>query len=98
MYWNRCYEPWRRHRDTLIKDNLKKRGIEVHTCNGSLLWEPWKIKKDDGTPYKVFTPFYRRGCFNVEAPIAPLPKPESVNYIDDKNHLKLDENQDLHYF
>jgi len=90
VYWNRCYEPWRMHRDTLIKDNLKKRGIEVHTFNGSLLWEPWKIKKDDGTPYKVFTPFYRRGCFNVEAPIAPLPKPESVNYIDDKNHLGID--------
>ena len=91
VYWNRCYEPWRMHRDTLIKDNLKKLGIEVHTFNGSLLWEPWKIKKDDGTPYKVFTSFSRRGCFNAEAPIAPFPKMESVNYIDDKNHLVIDE-------
>jgi len=90
VYWNRCYEPWRMHRDTLIKENLKKRGIEVYTCNGSLLWEPWTIKKDDGTPYKVFTPFYRRGCFNAEAPMPALPKPERVNYIDDKNHLAID--------
>ncbi len=87
VYWNRCYEPWRMNRDTLIKKNLKKQGIEVYTCNGSLLWEPWDIKKDDGTPYKVFTPFYRRGCFNAVAPMSPLPKPERVNYIDDKNHL-----------
>jgi len=35
VYWNRCYEPWRMQRDTIIKENLKKRGIEVHTCNGS---------------------------------------------------------------
>ena len=40
VYWNRCYEPWRMHHDTIIKENLKKREIEVHTCNGSLLWEP----------------------------------------------------------
>ena len=87
VYWNRCYEPWRIHCDTLIKESLEKRGIDVYTYNGSLLWEPWKIHKDDGTPYKVFTPFYRKGCLNAESPIAPLPKPHSVKYIDDKNHL-----------
>ena len=90
VYWNRCYEPWRMHRDTIIKENLKKRGIEVHTCNGSLLWEPWDIKKDDGTPYKVFTPFYRRGCFNAEEPMAPLAKPENINYVDDSGHAGID--------
>ncbi|OED38771.1 deoxyribodipyrimidine photolyase [PVC group bacterium (ex Bugula neritina AB1)] len=90
VYWNRCYEPWRIHRDTLIKERLKSQGVKVYTYNGSLLWEPWNIQKDDGTPYKVFTPFYRRACFNTEAPRAPLPKPESVNYINDKNHLGID--------
>jgi deoxyribodipyrimidine photo-lyase len=70
VYWNRCYEPWRMQRDTLIKESLKKRAIEVHTCNGSLLWEPWNIKKDDGTPYKVFTPFYRKGCWGDAEPRA----------------------------
>ena len=90
VYWNRCYEPWRMQRDTIIKGNLKKRGIEVHTCNGSLLWEPWDIKKDDGTPYKVFTQFYRRGCFNAEEPMAPLAKPENINYVDDSGHAGID--------
>ena len=27
-----------------------------------MLWEPWEVAKDDGTPYKVFTPYFRRGC------------------------------------
>lgn len=90
VYWNRCYEPWRMYRDTLIKENLKKQGIEVHTCNGSLLWEPWDIKKDDGTPYKIFTPFYRRGCFNAEVPMAPLPKRENTSYLDDSGHAGID--------
>jgi deoxyribodipyrimidine photo-lyase len=90
VYWNRCYEPWRMHRDAIIKDNLKKQGIEVHTCNGSLLWEPWDIKKDDGTPYKVFTPFYRRGCLNAAEPMVPLAKPENINYVDDSGHIGID--------
>ena len=90
VYWNRCYEPWRMRRDAIIEDNLERRGIEVHTCNGSLLWEPWDTKKDDGTPYKVFTPFYRRGCFNAEVPRAPLPKPENINYLDDSSHARID--------
>ena len=90
VYWNRCYEPWRIHRDTMIKENLKQRGIAVHTYNGSLLWEPWEIKKDDGTPYKVFTPFYRKGCLNAQSPMAPLEKPAHINYIDDAGHAGMD--------
>ena len=90
VYWNRCYEPWRMHRDTHIQEALKTRGIEVHTCNGSLLWEPWDIKKNDGTPYKVFTPFYQKGCLNAKAPTTPLPRPENVNYINDPNHTGID--------
>ena len=56
IYWNRCYEPWRIDRDAKIKEHLKKR-INVESFNGSLLWEPWTIIKDDGNHYKVFTPF-----------------------------------------
>ena len=41
IYWNRCYEPWRIKRDTLIKKELESNGIKVTTLNGSLLWEPW---------------------------------------------------------
>ena len=74
VYWNRCYEPWRMERDKLIKSELKLNDVNVRSFNGSLLFEPPSIKKQDGTPYKVFTPFYRKGCLSEEA----LPRKPSV--------------------
>lgn len=76
VHWNRCYEPWRIARDKAIKEQLKATGLSVTSHNASLLWEPWDVAKDDGTPYKVFTPFYRRGCAAAAAPRFPLPKPD----------------------
>ncbi|MCB9991647.1 MAG: deoxyribodipyrimidine photo-lyase [Rhodospirillales bacterium] len=75
VHWNRCYEPWRIERDKRIKTRCKDNGIEVQTFNGSLLWEPWQTLKDDGTPYQVFTPFYRRGC---RARNGAPPEPEKL--------------------
>lgn len=83
IYWNRCYESWRIDRDALIKLDLKKRGITSASFNSTLLWEPWNIKKSDGTPYKVFTPFYRKGCLQNEEPREPLQIPSNVKYIID---------------
>ena len=60
--WNRAYSPWEIKRDMEIKALLKKKEINVKTFNGALLWEPWEILKDDNTPYKVFSPFYKKGC------------------------------------
>ncbi|MDT8406421.1 MAG: deoxyribodipyrimidine photo-lyase [Methylococcales bacterium] len=76
IYWNRCYEPWRRQRDSQLKSTLRGQGLTVHSDNGSLLWEPWQVVKADGTPYRVFTPFYQRGCRHAPAPTPPLPAPE----------------------
>tara|TARA_B100000795_G_scaffold48677_1_gene31984 strand:- start:497 stop:1918 length:1422 start_codon:yes stop_codon:yes gene_type:complete len=94
IYWNRCYEPWRIDRDAKIKEHLKKK-INVESFNGSLLWEPWTIIKDDGTHYKVFTPFYRKGCLQAEQPRESIPTPGNVKYLRDNdgsvklNQLKL---------
>ena len=65
VFWNRCYEPWRIKRDKRIKSRLLTAGHLVRSFNGSLLFEPPHITKKDGTPYKVFTPFYRRGCLET---------------------------------
>tara|TARA_Y100001960_G_scaffold332297_1_gene432282 strand:+ start:1681 stop:2028 length:348 start_codon:yes stop_codon:yes gene_type:complete len=83
VYWNRCYEPWRIHRDVDIKNHLKKADIKVQSFNGSLLWEPWTIKKIDNSPYKVFTPFYRKGCLRAAPPHEPLPAPTSLKCHND---------------
>ena len=66
--WNRCYEAWRIERDGHIKSALKSAGVEVISSNGSLLWEPWQVLKGDGTPYKVFTPFFKNGCLKAAEP------------------------------
>ena len=76
VFWNRCYEPWQIRRDTNLKRYLREMGCETESFNGSLLWEPWEITKSDGTPYRVFTPFYRRGCLAAPAPRAPIPPPD----------------------
>lgn len=76
VFWNRCYEPWRIKRDSELKTSLAKlANTEVKTYNASLLWEPWEIAKNDGTPYRVFTPFYKKGCLNAHPPRDPKPKP-----------------------
>ena len=72
VFWNRCYEPWRIKRDKKIKSALKESGTKAESRNGSLLFEPQSVMKDDGTPYRVFTPFYRKGCLeNSPAPREP---------------------------
>ncbi|MGE4312693.1 MAG: deoxyribodipyrimidine photo-lyase [Pseudobdellovibrionaceae bacterium] len=94
VYWNRCYEPWRMARDTKIKQSLKEAGITVETFKANLLWEPWEIKTGGGTPYQVFTPFYKKGCLAAEQPRAPLPAPERLIYEDaPKGVLDLDDLQ-----
>jgi len=76
VFWNRCYEPWRIRRDKDIKTRLRADGFQVRSFGGSLLFQPQDVSKADGTPYKVFTPFYRKGCLaNAPQPRAPEPAP-----------------------
>jgi deoxyribodipyrimidine photo-lyase len=77
IYWNRCVEPWRVARDQSIKELLLDAGTPVRTFNGSYLYDPAEVTKADGTPYRVFTPFYRRGCKALETR-KPLPVPENL--------------------
>jgi len=59
VYWNRLYEPAIIARDKMIKQSLRERGITAESFNAALLFEPWQIRTGQGTPYKVFTPFWR---------------------------------------
>jgi len=81
--WNRLYEPAALARDHAIEAELRANGVEVETANANYLFEPWEIRKDDGTPYRIYTPFARR-CRNqlqidtplpAPGPFAPLPRP-----------------------
>lgn len=81
VYWNRCYEPWRIACDKDIKESLRTIGIPVNSFNGSLLWEPWEVLKADNTPYKVFTPYFKKGCLNASTPRLPINRPEKMAFF-----------------
>jgi len=85
--WNRCYDPISRACDTQIKSALSEL-TEVKSFNGSLLVEPWEACKDDGSPYRVFTPFYRRVWARFPAS-APLPAPSTLPPPIDSSELDI---------
>ena len=92
VFWNRCYEPWRIARDTAIKDDLQRNSIAVRSFNGSVLFEPPNTNKPDGTPYRVFTPFYRKGCLeNGIPPRRPLAAPDKIALFDSANGKSLED-------
>jgi len=86
ILWNRRYEPVLIKKDIAIKKFFKAQNILVESFNGALLWEPQEILKSDKTPYKVFTPYYRKGCLNHSNPRTPLPKPQNLTVFFDKNN------------
>ena len=83
VFWNRCYEQDRTIKDTKLKGYLLANNIDARSFNASLLWEPWPIKNKSGNPYKVFTPFYRKGCMQAQAPREPIPAPKNTKYLQD---------------
>jgi deoxyribodipyrimidine photo-lyase len=78
VYWSRRYEPAIIERDTQVKQTLKSEGIEVKSFNSALLFEPWEVHTGQGTPYQVFTPFWK-SCLNQIEPLEePLPVPSRI--------------------
>jgi deoxyribodipyrimidine photo-lyase len=80
VVWNRCYEPHRIIQEKKLSELLDSAEINHSSFNASLLWEPWTVLKEDKTYYKVFTPFYRKGCLSKEQPRAPLPEAK-LNFV-----------------
>ena len=77
VYWHRRYEPAIIQRDKQIKQSLKEAGLEAISYNGSLLYEPWTVSTKAGTPFKVFTPFWK-SCLSQQSPASPLPHPQFI--------------------
>lgn len=57
---NRDYEPYARDRDTAIKHLLEEKGIAFETHKDQVIFEKNEVTKDDGTPYRVYTPYSRK--------------------------------------
>ena len=59
LYWNKVYEPDYLGFDEYLLKNFKNKNISFKICKGNILNEINEVKKSDGTPFKVFTPFWR---------------------------------------
>ena len=91
IFWNKIFEPHNNVNDDELITELDKVGVSCHSFNGSLLWEPSSILKKDETPYKVFTPYYRKGCLLSEPPREPLISPKSINWVSGNGKLRLED-------
>lgn len=67
---SRQYEPWARVLEERLHESLAEVGVELKRYAGSLLWEPETVMNQAGTPFKVFTPFWRK-CRDL--PVAQVP-------------------------
>ena len=59
IYWNKVYTPQFLLFDKKISNSLKLKKINFKIFKGNLLNETHEIKKNDNTPFKVFTPFWK---------------------------------------
>ena len=83
VYWNKIYEPDVIAKGKKIRDLFIKNEINHKYFKGNILNEFQEITKNDGTPFKVFTPFWR----NAEQ--VYLNQPPSKNYIVKKKIKKI---------
>ncbi len=60
VYWSKVYEPDVINKGKKIRDQFIKNEIQYKYFKGNILVEFQEMTKDDGTPYKVFTPFWKK--------------------------------------
>jgi len=72
VFCNRDYTPFSAKRDESMKKICLKHGVDFHSDEDLLLHNPYEITTANGTPYQIFTPFFRR------ASQFPVRKPEKV--------------------
>lgn len=54
------FSPFGMRRDALVAERLGAQGVSLDATGSPYLVSPGRVTKDDGTPYKVFTPFFKR--------------------------------------
>jgi len=75
VMWNRLYEPHLAQRDHEVATELARQDIDHRHESGHLLLEPNRGTKADGTPYRVFTPYWKHAQTLLTNDSAPAPRP-----------------------
>ena len=60
VYANHDYEPYAIERDKSIKSFLEKKNVTYKSFKDQVIFEKDEVVKDDGNPYKVYTPYSRK--------------------------------------
>ncbi len=78
VYAHRLYEPALARRDDKLEARLALDGIDLKLYDGYLLHDPEQIATGSGDPYKVFSPFWKKFCKQIEVG-KPLPAPRKLD-------------------
>lgn len=70
VYWNRDVEPYGRSRDRRVATALKEAGVAYQAFWDQLLHDPQAIATGSGTPYTVYTPFWKNWSQQPKAEVA----------------------------
>ena len=87
-----CEKPFLKNEIILfkkLKTELSNYNVNINFYNCTLLWDPQSILKKDHTPYKVFTPFYKKGCLESVIPDRPLGLPNKLNFLNVNNETTI---------
>jgi len=92
VYYNRDYEPYAISRDQNISDLLSSKSIDFKSFKDQVIFEQNEITKDDGLPYKVYTPYSKKWLttfntdhyspFNSENLLANTVQSDSYPWVD----------------
>lgn len=79
VYTNHDYEPYAISRDYEIESFLSDKNIQFNTFKDHVIYEREEIVKQDGLPYKVYTPFSKIWLKQF--------KLDGLNFFPSENHL-----------
>ncbi len=93
IYWNKTYEPNYLKFDQYLIKNCESKKIEYKILKGNILNEPDYVKKTDGTPFKVFTPYWRNAEKSYLEKIPSKEKKvlkckEKISFLNNKMKIK----------
>lgn len=74
-----AFTPYGAHRDAAVERSLTTHGIRLERTGSPYAVAPGRVTKDDGSGYRVFTPFFR--AWQEHGWRSPAPAVEDVHWI-----------------
>ena len=81
VYYTRQFTPQGMACEREVEQAMLKAQVPIFPHNGAYLWEPEQVLKDDGSAYRVFTPFYRNALEHAPLPHYPIPAPQVLELV-----------------